>query len=855
MTNADLQISLAQWIKTLPDWQSDLLRRLTIIDDVSLNELEDATKMLLASLGVAHPAASGAAQAIPISASIDPKVHRVTQVVAMQNLVGVGAIESRQRLDFKLDGLTIVYGETGSGKSSYVRVLRKACRSSAKPIVILPNVLSSQDEGSPSTAQIEVVIDGATKVIDRQVNDAPDVDLHEVSVFDSDCADAYTGGGSEVTYTPSSLHLLQRLVEFQDQIRTRLNSEIAGLTVRRFPASLFDPSTEAGAVIGLLDTLDDSTDLGRLRALASINEDEIQTLAKKQAEYESAKSFDPARVAQLEAQADGLDYLATELDQLSAKVNEDVIAQLRARSADTLMTKVERPDTVAKRGILQIGTGAWSELWRAARSYMLSLAADVTFPAAEAEIHPHCPLCQQSIGDETLRQLRADERYVTPSSTVTPDALLYEGVRRLLVEIDIVHQHLKILLVEGLDLRVTVQALLEALRARAYGVLSGKIKEVGHLPLLMSAPIDALRLRAQELRVDASRQRESGASEDISSVILEIAELEGRLQLQQHIVAIEARILDLEKIIGLRRAYTALATNTLSRKLKELTDSVVTDQLRTQLDSELAALGSDRIPVVIGARGSKGKTKLSLKLNTEQKAGVVDVLSEGERRSVALAFFLAEVAVSKHRGGIVIDDPVSSLDHSRRSYVARRLVAESAVRQTIVFTHDIVFLLELEDQIEKRSAHCERRVIFKFAGSSGLLAKVAPWIVQNVKARIGSLKNDLQRLQALERAGDPEVFRLATKAWFELLRETWERVVEEKVFNGVVARFSPAIQTQRLAKVLVTAEMAKSVEEAMTQASAWTHDQGAALAKPTATSADLKQALDDLETFCGQFKN
>jgi energy-coupling factor transporter ATP-binding protein EcfA2 len=245
---------------------------------------------------------------------------------------------------------------------------------------------------------------------------------------------------------------------------------------------------------------------------------------------------------------------------------------------------------------------------------------------------------------------------------------------------------------------------------------------------------------------------------------------------------------------------------------------------------------------------------VSLKLNTEQKAGVVDVLSEGERRSVALAFFLAEVAASKHRGGIIIDDPVSSLDHSRRSYVARRLVAESAIRQTIVFTHDIVFLLELEDQITKVSGSCERRVIFRSAGSSGVLAKAAPWIIQNVKSRIGTLRNDLQKLQALERADDPEAFRLATKAWFELLRETWERVVEEKVFNGVVSRFSPGIQTQRLAKVLVTAGMAKAVEEAMTQASAWTHDQGAALGKPTATGADLKQALDDLETFCGQFK-
>ena len=66
----------------------------------------------------------------------------------------------------------------------------------------------------------------------------------------------------------------------------------------------------------------------------------------------------------------------------------------------------------------------------------------------------------------------------------------------------------------------------------------------------------------------------------------------------------------------------------------------------------------------------KGKTRVSLQLDATRSVDVGEVLSEGERRAVALAFFLAEVGVSEHGGGVVLDDPVSSLDHARRSYVA-----------------------------------------------------------------------------------------------------------------------------------------------------------------------------------------
>lgn len=54
-------------------------------------------------------------------------------------------------------------------------------------------------------------------------------------------------------------------------------------------------------------------------------------------------------------------------------------------------------------------------------------------------------------------------------------------------------------------------------------------------------------------------------------------------------------------------------------------------------------------------------------------AAVGQVLSEGEHRCVALAAFMAELATTENKSGIVFDDPVSSLDHMHREAVASAL--------------------------------------------------------------------------------------------------------------------------------------------------------------------------------------
>lgn len=76
------------------------------------------------------------------------------------------------------------------------------------------------------------------------------------------------------------------------------------------------------------------------------------------------------------------------------------------------------------------------------------------------------------------------------------------------------------------------------------------------------------------------------------------------------------------------------------------------------------------------------------------------ILSSGDRNTLAFAFFLAKVALDGHQASriVVFDDPVTSLDASRKNHTQQEIRRVSAsAAQVIVFSHDTQFLRHLFD--------------------------------------------------------------------------------------------------------------------------------------------------------------
>ena len=140
------------------------------------------------------------------------------------------------------------------------------------------------------------------------------------------------------------------------------------------------------------------------------------------------------------------------------------------------------------------------------------------------------------------------------------------------------------------------------------------------------------------------------------------------------------------------------AANKITTQSAHIAQALVTNRLRGRFAIEVNKLGVAGLAIELQkAKTTAGVPFFQVQLINKPSESVGKVLSEGEHRCVALAAFLAELSTIDAQSAIVFDDPVSSLDHLHRDLVAARLAEAGESRQVIVFTHDMAFLLLLDE--------------------------------------------------------------------------------------------------------------------------------------------------------------
>jgi hypothetical protein len=276
---------------------------------------------------------------------------------------------------------------------------------------------------------------------------------------------------------------------------------------------------------------------------------------------------------------------------------------------------------------------------------------------------------------------------------------------------------------------------------------------------------------------------------------------------------------------------------------------MASQELADALNEELKRLKVHELQVVMKPESPGGRTQFKLALQLPGGGTPGAILSEGEQRAIAIASFLAEVKLGRGRGGVVFDDPVSSLDHRRRWEVAERLAMEAMARQVIVFTHDIYFLCILEQKAEELGSPIAKHYIRRTSKGFGAHSPDLPFDAIGTKERIGRLRNMVADARRAKNSGDDDEHRRLTCETYGRLRLTWERAVEDVLFNGSIQRFGEGVKTQSLREVEVTDDDYKAIDAGMTKSSKFEHDAASPVGRlpvpdPDDLEADIK-ALDD----------
>jgi energy-coupling factor transporter ATP-binding protein EcfA2 len=360
------------------------------------------------------------------------------------------------------------------------------------------------------------------------------------------------------------------------------------------------------------------------------------------------------------------------------------------------------------------------------------------------------------------------------------------------------------------------------------------------------------------------------AAEDDKTPILEteLSELKAREWLSAQEAEVIAEIERLEKVRRIDEAIKKVDTSSLTKLKNRLATTDLIGAFQTRFGSELGVLGGGSIKVLPAGSGvGKGKVIFDIQLqSTSKKSKAAEVLSEGERRVVGLATFLADVSQQGKNTPFIFDDPITSLDQDYEENVVKRLVELAKQRQVIVFTHRLSLKALISDAVKKQkqitsqtgeepSPNMEVAIVRSVGGKVGVVTDS----LISEKNVVPALNTVLQRangLQKVDPADDYESFVNDMTSVCSDFRTLIERTVEEELLNNIVGRFRRSIITQgKLPKLsMITVQDAELLDDLMTRYSVFEHSQSMEFPTDPPGANEVAKDIEVLRDWIKEFR-
>src|SRR5688572_30140582 len=122
----DIINAIQEWMPTQPRWQWEALRRLYENRTLTVADEDELYGLMKSLRGIHCDNVATAQQWVRVGGTVrDPAEH--VCLLAITDVRNANALACDQRIEFQPDGLTVIYGDNGSGKSGYARVLKRAC--------------------------------------------------------------------------------------------------------------------------------------------------------------------------------------------------------------------------------------------------------------------------------------------------------------------------------------------------------------------------------------------------------------------------------------------------------------------------------------------------------------------------------------------------------------------------------------------------------------------------------------------------------------------------------------------------------------------------------------------------------
>lgn len=834
-----LHDDICKWVSGLPNWQKIMASQILNEHELNIEFFDKVYEIFLCEKDLLNTQIETKVMLLPKTKNKE-EVSKKYRWTGVSDIRGVNALKNDESLAIGKE-MTLIYGENGSGKSGYARLFCNAFISRGDKSLI-PNVHSKERENVYAQINFE---SNEEQIYLKYPEDKHNGLFYGITVFDTMSAIRDMIDESELSFVPSEFSFFDKFLFGCKEIQSRLKNDLTKHPTDNELIIFFDEESD---IKSMIKSLSKDTNLSELRKSIFISDSDIEQNKKDKERKAQLISLDiDTQVIRLNNIESALEkkirsikqindlYSKEKLDHLCSIINE---LQGTKELLNTNGISQFKDEQIAK-----LGSSEWKNFINAARDYYAVL-----------EVVNNCIFCGQDInGIQVIDKYWA---YLNSSAekNITKLNQVIAKLRREYSEQSFVFCDEGSLLQEWFQLNYLEQYSSISMRLRELKLIADSI--IDNLDRVnWNESIDEQKIEVNMFDIVKKKLNDDKMSLDIEAVGKELRELQFRNMLFTHKEKANTLLSDIEKLINnmswtYKANKNAIRTGPVSVKQKELFGKYITSDYINSFDEECRKLDAD-FKAEITQRGFDGTTlkKLSIKGNSPAK-----ILSEGEQRAIALANILAEINCDSNNIAIIFDDPVSSLDHKRRSKIAKRLVDETQKRQVIILTHDISFLMEIKTLCEKDSVNLEMSTIRKIHNTPGNISASIPWVGMNVSDRKKELNRKLVKIEKLEKDGEVDEYYEKTKIWCELLRESWERSVEEILFNDAIQRYNPTVQTQRLKRAPFTPEIYKELECAMGECSSWLHDRARELNTEIPTTIELRKYITDFSDFIKKYR-
>jgi energy-coupling factor transporter ATP-binding protein EcfA2 len=789
---------IIEWSGNKPLFIRDALKRILNNGCNSVTDIDQLVLLLKKEVGFTGIAIS----ANPI-ALIDIPVQAIqgsknTRLASIEDPINISALYNKAKLNFPTVGLTIAYGNNGSGKSSYARLLKKLCWSRHKNVELKKNVYT-QDT---SIQGVKITFDngGTQTTFQWSETKSTHPNLNSILVFDSNCGNIYVNNENPTEYKPVGIDLLETLITVCNQIDQNLSTEIGSLTCIKpqldpikftktnwfFWHSKVESYELTHINSKLVFTKEHQQRKEELRLLLKTNDpiEDNKNLQQKIQRFETAKKA----IVNIEVMlsASNVDLIKTIKADYQTKQGAYILAQQNIKGEDPLKG---------------VGSESWRLLWEAARRFAISEVhpAIDSFPAAESA--ETCVLCQQPLTTDALLRMERFNTFIhdtTSNDFIRAQANLnikINEIRTLSLSITDTFSEIQTDLPSFEQSLEEFTATLKLIKNELINFLEGPDKT--DFTTLLALPIISEIIKKQIEKLNSAISSNSLLAINRTQYENELLELEALELLTSLKTDIVSYYNENQKKYWLNQCRSKLNTGTISKKIGDIMESEAITLQHAEFIKHLNSLDQE-----IASKVEIKKTKTSSG-STYQKCSFINikealntVLSEGELKIVALANFFSECTIDNATNTVVFDDPVTSLDQNYRETIAKIIIGLSKNRQVIILTHDLFFLrLLMDTHKEELNSHCTIIGLTKRNNVTGIVSDEIPYLVKNVQERIDSIRKVLAKIQWADSSDRFTIDNLVESAR-KRFRMLLEKSVEEVLASKAIERFSRNIKVK-----------------------------------------------------------